>query len=168
MVRLVRLLAATAQIVLRYLDFILAFVAGFFYYLVWFPRGPTILSDPLQRDAVLASIKESIGVGITACSIFIPAVLIVMLFIAEKAKSMSALTHCLVALWWFCLAVFFGSWNLGRLPTMVSLDINLAYDPQTAWLGGMQFTMNTLGIIRFFLAGYELYRHLRRIPSSSM
>ena len=146
---LFRALIAIFKLIRRYADFIVAFVVGSFYYLVWFPRGPTILYGTDLKNSVYTSVKEAIGIGITASSIFFPLTVVALSFLLEKSKSRSGIAHFLVSMGWFSASVVFGLWNLFRLPTMVLLDLNLAYEPTTAWLGAMQLCTLILGMVRF-------------------
>jgi hypothetical protein len=93
-----------------------------------------------------------------AVSILLPISLAVAIELTGRtpAPPVEVIAHLKVAAVYFAGSLGLAIWNLFRLPQMVQLDVDLAYDRKTVFFQGTQLLCMVMGIFRMLCAFWGL------------
>jgi len=139
------------------------------YFLAWYGEQPRDLTSVNERSLTLTSINNAISTAITAVSILLPLLFAIVVLrgkdqISNREREIIK-NYSIKPSIYFLLSLVLGAYNLFRLPTMVNLQKNLAYDKGTVFFLLFQLVFFCLGAIFFLILGYKLSKERSRIPA---
>ena len=127
------------------------------YVCLWWNKKPRPLDSVEKKELSIGALNNAIGGGLVAVSILLPISLAVTIELAGKTPiPVDVIWHLKVAAFYFAGSLGLAIWNLFRLPQMVQLDIDLAYNRPTVFFQGLQLLSMAMGIFRLLRAFWGL------------
>jgi hypothetical protein len=127
-----------------------------YYVFAWRNVQPRPLVEPEKKDLSLSALNNAIGGGLVAVSILLPISLAVATELVGKGVISGAFDHIKIACFFFTASLLFAIWNLFRIPQLVQMDMDLAYDKHTIICELLQFYFMLLAVFRLVSVFFEL------------
>lgn len=122
------------------------------YACLWAETQVPAVEDVTKKQLSLSAVTNAVQGGLVAVSILLPVSAGLLVLVIDKATQRpiaQLLCHIRLACTYLFLSLVFGVWNLFRIPTMaLQMDIDIAYDQQTAIFEILQLVLLIIGTSR--------------------